>query len=145
MRRWPETAGVSRRFERNGSAAPVRGDRSVARPRFVPTADQRRMVRSMAAYGIQQEEIAHCVGIRSTKTLRRHFREDLDRAGVKANAQVATSGKNALATMFWHDNLLPQLDKSNPALTHVSDALGYLLEAEFGLRQTGGPRSTYIA
>jgi len=80
----------------------------VARPRFVPTAEQRRMVRSMAAYGIQQEEIAHCVGIRSTKTLRRHFREDLDRAGVKANAQVAqtlfqmaTSGKNALATMFW--------------------------------------------
>jgi hypothetical protein len=44
-----------------------------------------------------------------------------------------------------HDNLLSQLDKTNPALTHVSDALGYLLEAEFGLRQSGGPRSTYIA
>ena len=43
-----------------------------------------------------------------------------------------------------HDNLLPQLDKSHPELTHVSDALGYLIEAEFGLRETGGPRTTYI-
>ena len=39
-----------------------------------------------------------------------------------------------------HDNLLPQLDKTNPGLTHVSDALGYLIEAEFGLHQAGGPR-----
>ena len=44
-----------------------------------------------------------------------------------------------------HDNLLPQLDKSNPELTHVSDALGYLVECEFGLRLNGGPRSTYVA
>jgi hypothetical protein len=44
-----------------------------------------------------------------------------------------------------HDNLLPQLDKSNPELTHVSDALGYLVECEFGLQQNGGPRSTYVA
>ena len=42
-------------------------------------------------------------------------------------------------------NLLPQLDKANPQLTHVSDALGYLVEGEFGLRQSGGPRSTYVA
>jgi Terminase large subunit, T4likevirus-type, N-terminal/Terminase RNaseH-like domain len=39
-----------------------------------------------------------------------------------------------------HDNLMPQLDKTNPRLTHVSDALGYLIEAEFGLHQVGGPR-----
>ena len=31
------------------------------------------------------------------------------------------------------NNLLPQLDKTNPGLTHVSDALGYLLEGQFGL------------
>jgi hypothetical protein len=41
-----------------------------------------------------------------------------------------------------NDNLPPQLDKTNPGLTHVSDALGYLIEAELGLRQRGGPRST---
>jgi hypothetical protein len=43
-----------------------------------------------------------------------------------------------------NDNLLSQLDKTNPGLTHVSDALGYLIEAEFGLRQRGGPRLTQI-
>ena len=43
-----------------------------------------------------------------------------------------------------HDNLLPQLEKRNPALTHVSDALGYLIESEFALRQMGGPRSTLL-
>ena len=42
-------------------------------------------------------------------------------------------------------NLLPQLDKANPQLTHVSDALGYLVECEFGLRTSGGPRATYVA
>ena len=36
------------------------------------------MVRSMAAYGIRQEEIARCLGLRSAKTLRRHFREELE-------------------------------------------------------------------
>jgi hypothetical protein len=55
---------------------------------------------------------------------------DLDRVSWKADS---------------HDNLLPQLDKTNPGLTHDSDALGYLIEAEFGLRQNGDPRSTYVA
>ena len=52
----------------------------MARPRFVPNAETRKMVRSMAAYGIRQEEIACCLGLRSPKTLRRHFREELNRA-----------------------------------------------------------------
>jgi hypothetical protein len=43
-----------------------------------------------------------------------------------------------------HDNLLPQLDKTNPGLTHVSDALGYMIESEFALRQMGGPKSTVL-
>ena len=37
-----------------------------------------------------------------------------------------------------------QLDKSDPRRTHVSDALGYLVWREFGLRQQGGPRTTYL-
>ena len=80
----------------------------MARPRFSPTPEQRRMVRSMAAYGIRHDEIAACLGIRSAKTLRRHFREELDRALVEANAKVArtlfemaTGGKSVAATIFW--------------------------------------------
>jgi hypothetical protein len=80
----------------------------MARPRFVASVEQRKMVRTMSAYGIRQEEIARCVGLRSAKTLRRHFREELDRAATEANAQVAqslyqqaTSGKKPAATIFW--------------------------------------------
>ena len=80
----------------------------MARPRFVATVEQRKMVRSMAAYGILQEQIARCLGLRSPKTLRRHFREELDRAAPEANAMVAqslfqqaTSGKNVAASIFW--------------------------------------------
>jgi len=80
----------------------------MARPRFIPNLEQRRVVRSLAAYGTRQEEIALCLGLRSAKTLRRHFREELDRAAPEANARVAqslyqqaTSGKNTAATIFW--------------------------------------------
>jgi hypothetical protein len=37
------------------------------------------------------------------------------------------------------------MDKSNPELTHASDALGYLLEQEFGIHPAGGWRSEFIA
>jgi hypothetical protein len=74
----------------------------------VATVEQRKMVRSLAAYGTRQEDIARCIGLRSAKTLRRHFREELDRAATEANAQVAqslyqqaTSGKKTAATIFW--------------------------------------------
>ena len=79
----------------------------MSRPRFAPTDQQRRMVKSMAAYGIRQEEIAGVIGV-SAKTMRRHFRGELDRGATEANTQVAqtmfrmaTSGKSPASTMFW--------------------------------------------
>ena len=53
-----------------------------------PTEEQRRLVKSLAAYGTRQEEIAGVVGV-SAKTLRRHFRGELDRGATEANTQVA--------------------------------------------------------
>lgn len=47
-------------------------------------------------------------------------------------------------------NATGQMDQRGPTtdlpagLTHISDALGYLIETEFGLRQVGGPRPAYI-
>jgi hypothetical protein len=38
-----------------------------------------------------------------------------------------------------HANLLPQLDKTNPGLTHVPDALGYLMEANSVCGQAAAP------
>jgi len=37
-------------------------------------------------------------------------------------------------------NILGDIDKSSKDLTHISDAVGYLIDAEFGMRQAGGPR-----
>jgi len=53
------------------------------------------------------EDIATFLGI-DAKTLRKHFREELDRGTVEANAkvaqslfQMATHGRNVAAAMFW--------------------------------------------
>ena len=74
---------------------------------FVATSEQRKTVRAMAAFGIPQMEIANVVGI-SDRTLRKVFREELDKAATEANAKVAevcfrmaTSGNVPAATFFF--------------------------------------------
>jgi len=42
-------------------------------------------------------------------------------------------------------NPLNDIDKSDPARTHTSDALGYMIAAQFSMRAPGGYRSEYIA
>ena len=39
-----------------------------------------------------------------------------------------------------HGNLLSELDKSDPMLTHASDALGYLVYHEFPMQPRMGPK-----
>jgi hypothetical protein len=75
---------------------------------FVPTDEQRRRVKMLASLGQRHEQIAMVVGIGSTTTLRKHFREELTRGPAEAMAnvrktlfQMATSGKHPAATMFW--------------------------------------------
>jgi hypothetical protein len=74
---------------------------------FIATPEQRKTVRAMAAFGIPQMEIANVVGI-SDRTLRKVFRDELDKAATEANAKVAevcfrmaTSGTVPAATFFW--------------------------------------------
>jgi hypothetical protein len=38
-------------------------------------------------------------------------------------------------------NLLPEIDKSDPARSHTSDALGYMIAKEFGMHPTFGERA----
>ena len=45
------------------------------------------MVKSMSAYGIPQDEIALALDI-SPHTLRKHFRNELNRGAIEANMQV---------------------------------------------------------
>jgi predicted transcriptional regulator len=71
-----------------------------------PTSESRAQVQALCGYGITEDEIASYIGI-APKTLRKHYRNELDTAVVKANALVArslhgqaTSG-NVAAAIFW--------------------------------------------
>ena len=80
----------------------------MARKAFTPSEDQRHLVKVLSSYCVKQEDIAREVGLRSPKTLRKHFREDLDRGRIEAIIRVrktllemATSGKHPSATIHW--------------------------------------------
>lgn len=80
------------------------------RPPYAPTPKDRATVKAMAGYGIPHDDIAAVIGA-TAKTLRKHFRDELDLAATQANAavaqrlfQVATAGtgKEAVtAAIFW--------------------------------------------
>jgi hypothetical protein len=71
-----------------------------------PDPSQCRQVEGLAAYGIPEADIAEMLQI-DPKTLRKHYRQELDFGSVKANAQVAgflfNSAKNGNVTaqIFW--------------------------------------------
>jgi hypothetical protein len=80
----------------------------MSRPRFKPTTDQRKLVHSLAAIGVRQEHISAAVGIRSPKTLRKHFSKDIEKGTAEAMATLmatayamAISGNHPGVTTFW--------------------------------------------
>jgi hypothetical protein len=61
----------------------------------------------MSGYGIPHDSIATLLDI-DAKTLRKHFRRELDRGSIEATTkvaqslfQMATQGKNVAAAIFW--------------------------------------------
>ena len=84
--------------------------RGPGQPPHAPTSQQRKMVESMSAYGIPQDDISKVIGI-SIDTLAKHYREELDTATAKANAKVAETlykqatnvdnPRSATAAIFW--------------------------------------------
>jgi hypothetical protein len=81
----------------------------VGRRAHKPDAFLRRQVEAMAAYGVPEVDIARVIGI-DAKTLRKHYRDELDTGAVKATAKVAeflyrkatTDGPQAVtAAIFW--------------------------------------------
>lgn len=80
----------------------------VTKPSFVPTDEERKEVTKMSAVGIPQESICRVIrGGIDDKTLRKHFREELDTAATKANTGVAGTlynqamAGNVTAAIWW--------------------------------------------
>src|ERR1700730_11201181 len=81
----------------------------MGRPAHRPDASQRRQVEALAGYGIPEADIACVIDI-DPKTLRRHYRQELDKGHIKATAKVAENlyrratgeGREAVtAAIFW--------------------------------------------
>ena len=81
----------------------------MGRRAHTPEAAGRRQVEAMAAYGIPEADIATVIAI-DPKTLRRHYRRELDTGHIKANTKVAENlyrratgeGREAVtAAIFW--------------------------------------------
>ena len=102
---------------------------------FAPTEEQRRTVRVMAGFGIPQPAIATLLEI-DPKTLRLHFRRELDRGAVEATAKVAqtlfgmaTSGTNTAASIFWmkaragwREKQVVEVEVAQRSVAEMSDA-----------------------
>ena len=78
----------------------------MTRPAFVVDDAMRERVRYLAGVGVRQDDIARIIGC-APKTLRKRFRDELDRGAAEANASVAgylfNSAKagNVAAQIFW--------------------------------------------
>src|SRR4051794_13325687 len=88
---------------------------------YCATDEQWRMVKAMAGYGVPHEGIAVMLDI-DPKTLRRHYRQELDRGSVEATAkvaqslfQMATVDKNVAAAIFWMKARAGWREKQDPS------------------------------
>ena len=81
--------------------------RKQGRPAFKPTDEQREQVITMSSNGLPHIQIAPLIGCSSPKTLRKHFRDELDIGKIQANAKVAGAlyqsalDGNVKAQTFW--------------------------------------------
>ncbi|HTV69117.1 MAG TPA: hypothetical protein VMF90_11330 [Rhizobiaceae bacterium] len=81
----------------------------MARPSHLPDEVSRRQVEALAGYGVPEPSLAAMIGI-DPKTLRKHYRFELDHGHAKANAKVAENlyrkatgdGRESVtAAIFW--------------------------------------------
>ena len=81
----------------------------MGRRAHTPEPAGRRQVEAMAAYGVPEADIARVLGI-DPKTLRKHYRDELDTGSIKANSRVAESlyrkamgdgAQSVTACIFW--------------------------------------------
>lgn len=81
----------------------------MGRRAHTPEPAGRRQVEAMAAYGVPEADIARVLGM-DPKTLRKHYRDELDTGSIKANSRIAESlyrkamgdgPQSVTACIFW--------------------------------------------
>ena len=81
--------------------------RKQGRPPFKPTDEQREQVIAMSSNGVPHRQQAPLIGCSSPKTLRKHFRDELNIGKIQAHAKVAGAlyqsalDGNVKAQSFW--------------------------------------------
>ncbi len=120
----------------------------MARPAHRPDAANRRQVEAMAGYGVPEADIARVLRI-DPKTLRKHYRDELDGGHVKANAKVAENlfrkatgdgPQSVTAAIFWMKTRARWKETTISEVTHdVGDPIKVLMAriAETGRRLHG--------
>jgi len=109
----------------------------MARPTHRPEPSVRRQVEAMAGFGVPELDIAGVIGI-DAKTLRKHYRDELDHGHVKANVKVAENlyrkatgeGREAVvAAIFWLKTRARWKETQVSEISHdVADPVRALLE-----------------
>jgi len=91
--------------------------KKVTKPSHKPNEEQRKMVAQYTAVGTPQIDVARVLNI-DVKTLRKHYREELDTAATKANANVGGKLYNkamagdTTAAIWWSKTRMGWKEKS---------------------------------
>jgi hypothetical protein len=113
------------------------------RPPHQPTDADRAKVKALSAYGIPQEQIARAFDIDS-KTLRLHYRNELDLGVIEANAQVAKTlwqqavGGNIGAAIWWTKSRMGWKEKHDVEYSGTITVATALNAATERLKTLGG-------
>lgn len=101
----------------------------MARKPFATDDAMRRKVQELAGLGVPQEDISRIIGC-AAKTLRKQFRDELDRGMAEANAAVAgylfaaAKAGNIIAQIFWLKSRARWREVGGPEQTASDDDAG---------------------
>src|SRR4051794_24306071 len=98
---------------------------------YKPTEDQRKSVLTMTGLGIKQHDIAAMLAI-DPKTLRLHFRRELDTGATEANMRVAKSlytmatvDKQVAAAIWWTKARMGWKEARDPVAIEHAGAIDF--------------------
>ena len=98
----------------------------MGRSRHTPTAENRKLAETVSGLGLPHEQIGALIGI-DDKTLRKHYRHELDQGIAKANSNVVkslyskASGGDVTACIWWTKTRLGWKDTSRTEISGIRE------------------------